>query len=417
MAALLLEIVGELTAKQIVQFIGKAVANKTVGWLTDKALKEIFGDKSTDKSAEIIQKLESIKTDLENMRKDLENISIEIKWEHLTSRIFQAEIDICHKFDLLISVLSIKDSTERRNEFESLRTGILDINSGVLSNMYLIHRVLIGRAVLNPAEKGLLEMWSEGVYNHMLQNQMSANAYKTNAEKYLHKSAILQLKGFILFWVGTGSLKFFVGQASMVLENLKYQAKFSEELLPPALTHLTNPDETQLFVLSASNNNVVYESLPTTPKPGKIREMMTFFGMGYSASSDIETERNELILRKRSENNEDEEWVFVKSHTFDGDGSLRILKNPGKNSKYGRRYMFVSENMPYCCEEHDFMSDTFVVMPLQTTDKHMKIIIYSSGNGYLGHSKNKLAFSSTFSGDNIEFTMIPTKHPDYQITC
>lgn len=111
-------------------------------------------------------------------------VKVEKDWDHWNARLFKAEVDICHKFQLLQTIQANKESTHKRGvEVHRLQNGILNTNSGVLNNLAVIHQVLVGQSN-NPTVEGLLELWSKGLINSMLGNPMSAKT----CYDYLKKS-------------------------------------------------------------------------------------------------------------------------------------------------------------------------------------------------------------------------------------
>lgn len=360
--AFLAGIVEGLTVESVITFIGSKALGTGVGWLTNKALDGIFGGKTaTEKN--IQYKLNSIHQDFEKIKEVLKEITVEIEWEHLNTRIFQAEIDICHKFQLLLLILSIEDETERSIEIERLNNGILETNGGVLCNLFVIHQVLVGYTITNPT-KGLLELWSEGVYKSMIQNPMSAKSYQDNVMNFLTKASILQLKGIILLSAANKSA-FFVGeQASLIKTHLESQLHVIEKSLPN-MKDLTDPDKNNEFVL------ILYRG-------ADIKPIMFVCRQHYKIASTF-----------WDKNTSDEIWIFEKSPTFDKDGSLLISASSNRTSdtKY---YMSVSEKNTAICVSRKCEAQSFFVIPL-LNDGRQQVIICKSESGpqrFLDHNLN-----------------------------
>lgn len=265
-------------------------------------------------------------------------------WKQLSTRIFLAEMGICNTFQLMQVVLSNKDSQHAGSEFEQLQNGILDTNNGVLSSMSVIHQLLVGRTVTNPNEKGLLEMWSTGIYENMRTNLMSGKTHQANVDKYLDNAAILQFKGILLFTEAKTNSRFCSLQLDFFEHNLKYQIDKKEKTVPIFMKYLTDPDGKKGFYLRPVFDG---KDEPFVRSRGLRKRIGYDYMCGYT---------------------EDGKWFFDKSSSFDVDGSL-LISGSSKDAK--RYYMSVSEkNLVECVAEKN-RATPFHVIPLDFSDNKL----------------------------------------------
>lgn len=351
------------TAKSMSTFLRRDVVKTGIGWLTCKNIK----------TSNHFTNLKSVHTELESLKQGTWKIvTAEKEWEHLNTRLFQAEMGICHKFQLLQTILlNEKSSDSIPDEVRKLRKGILDVNSGVLSNLSVINQVLVGKTVTHPAEEGLLEMWSKGVYNDNVKNQMHAKAFNDYVLKYWTKAAVLQLKGFLLFTGANLNSDFCMDQYDLLMDRLESQNKLMENTIPTYLKYLTEPDKNNVFVLRPFLGE---KFEPFVRRNGKTKKLVNEYFCGY---------------------NEEGKWIFEKSDK--DDGSLLISSSCKSN------YLKASNNnkAEFVLEKHN--ADSFYVIPLDLNEERMQIIICQTKpdrSRFLGNSLN-----FTNIEDNITFTM------------
>lgn len=283
------------------------------------------------------------------IKQDTSNtLKLRTDWKHLNTRIFQAEMGICHKFQLMQTLSLNVDSPYKTFELEHLRNGILDINSGVLSNLSIIHQVLVGKTVTNPTEKGLLEMWSKGIYDYMMINPMSAKKYRDYVDIYLDKAAILQFRGILLYAEASTASSVCLHQFDLFENNLTSQIKTMAKTVPEYLKYLIDPDEKDVFVLRP-----VFKS--------ELEPFVRSQGLNKRISYDY-----------MCGNTEEGKWILKKSNTFVDDGSLLISGSSKDGKCY---YMSVSEKNVITCVSEECYATTFFVIPEGFTNNKMKISI------------------------------------------
>lgn len=352
------------TANSISKFIQRDVVQTGIGWLTYQNVK----------TSDHLKNLNSVHTTLTILKDDNWNtVRAERKWENLNTRLFQAEMGISHKFQLLQLLLSNENRSEEciSGEVEHLRNGILDVNSGVLRDLSVINQVLIGKTVTNPAEKGIIELWSQGVFNDNVINQMHAKALENYLMKYWTTVAVLQFKGLLLFFGASTNSDFCLDQYDVVMDNLESQHMFMENTMPRNLKYLTEPDENNLFVLRPFFDD---EFEPFLKRNGKTKTLVNEYFCGYNAEG---------------------KWIFEKSDK--DDDSLNIA------SSCKRNYLKVSNNnkVEFVLEKQN--ADSFHVIPLDLNQKRMKIIISQTKADRPRFLGNSLDFTNEES--NIIFTM------------
>lgn len=296
----------------------------------------------------------------------------------LNTRIFQAEMGICHKFQLMQTLSLNEDSQDKSLEVERMRNGILDTNSGVLNDLSVINQVLIGQTITNPTEKGLLEMWSKGMYDNMRINPMSAKTYENYVSQYLDKAAILQFRGVLLFTEANANYRYCSHQFEMFENNLKSQIETMEQTVPTFIKYLTDPDEKKVFSLRPDFDG---KNVPFVRSKGLNKKLDYDYMCGYT---------------------DEGKWIFKKSPQFDENGSLLI----SGSSKGGKcNYISISEKNKAICVSEESRATPFYVIPLDFTDKNIQIIICRSDykpedKPFLGNSLKCID-----DNDNIEFTL------------
>ncbi|VDH97792.1 Hypothetical predicted protein [Mytilus galloprovincialis] len=340
-----------LTARPILEFIQSSAAKKCTGWISARCLEIFFGD---PKMSTQLENMKRINEELEKIKQDTPN-KVKAEWEHLNTRLFQAEMGISHKFRLMQTILSTENCKERFNEVSRLRAGILDTNSGILSNLSVIHQGLMGHTMGNPTDQGLLEMWYKGVYNNMIEQPISAKTLHEYVMKYLSWAVILQFKGFILFAGASDNSGFCLHQFTLFEKNLECQIQKMEKIVPKYMKYLTDPHEKNVFVMRPILGG---DCDPFVKRRGPGKKLKNDFFGGYT---------------------EDGKWHFEKSETFVKDGSLLIS---GKSSiKKGEKYYIQVPNSSKAeCVSERRSATPFYVIPLDFENKTMKITICKSGS-------------------------------------
>lgn len=352
MEALLLGLAANLTAESILKFIGIKTGTAMTEWLKKEVMSKVFGIEDT--LGEVKHILTNMQEEMVRINNTLTCITKEIKWEHLNTRIFDAESDICFQFELLLSILSLSKEQERKKQMELLKTGVLNTNRGVLRNMNVINEILVGIRDGERSEKGLLEMWSENVYNNMLTNPRSAKTYKHHVMNYLTKYATVQFYGMILFLLANESDEFGTIQYSRLKTNLGCQSDLMLKTMPNSTMILADPNEDYKFVFPMD------------------------FLLGIPVCLRSDGAGADLIVESDIDNGI---WIFERSGTFDKDGSLLI-------TGYKKRsYLSVSgKDVKVFADKH--RAHSFYVMPQHSTDNSKKIIICPSKPcdvRFLGH--------------------------------
>lgn len=365
-----------LTARPILDFIKSSEAKKCTGWISARCLEILFGD---PKMAIQLKNMKRINAELEKIKQETPS-KIKADWEHLNTSLFQAEMGISHKFQLMQIILSTENCKERFHEVSRLRTGILDTNYGILSNLSLIHQGLMGHTIANPTDQGLLDMWYKSVNNNMIEQHISAKTFHYYLMKYLSWAVILQLKGFVLFAGANDNSGFCLHQFKLFEKNLESQIQKMEKNVPKYMQYLTNPDEKKVFVmrpiLGGNCDPFVERRGPGT----KLKNVFYF------------------------RNIEDGKWHFEESETFVNDGSLLIS---GKSSlkKSEKYYIKVPDTSKAECVSERERATPFYVTPLDFENKTMKIAICKSNSQterFLGskltfiNEKNDSKFNITF---------------------
>ncbi|VDI05083.1 Hypothetical predicted protein [Mytilus galloprovincialis] len=353
-----------LTARPILDFIQLNSAKICTGWISANCLAVLSSDPKMSIQRE---NLNIINKELEQIKQDTAT-KVRTDWEHLNNRLFQAEIGISHKFQLLQTLISTDDCSERRNEVSRLRTGILDTNSGILNNLSVIHQGLVGHTVINPADKGLLEMWYQGVFDNMIENSMSAKTCHDYVMKYLSWAVILQLKGIILFAGANENSGFCLHQFKLFEKNLESQIEKMEKTVPEYMKYLTDPNENNIFIMRPILGG---DCDPIVKRQGPSKKLKNDFFCG---------------------NIEDGKWHFERSPSFFKDGSLLIS---GKSSALNeqRFYIKVPDKNTAICVSEQSCATPFYVIPIAFKNNTMKTNICKSDS----HAQQ-------FLGNNLSFT-------------
>lgn len=369
-----------LTAGSIRTFIGSKEAEEGIGWFTDNEVNKILGDETS--SNLLLEKLKNIQQQFEDIKL---NTSLKKKegtdWEYMQTRIFQAEMDVCHKFQLLRTILGNKDNNEKKIcEIQRLRYGILNPNNGVLSNLSIIHQELVGQTV-DSTKKGLIEIWYNDVCKNMNENPVSAKTCKDILMNHLTKAAILQLKGLLLFKGSNENYQLCSAQFKYLENNLKLQSVMMDTICSDNTNFLADPCKENKFYIRPVS--------------------------GVQFEPFLRADQKTLVYEYHMQNNEEKKWIFERSNTFDNDGSLIIY---GISSTDGKRsYISMKDEYKAIIVSEDDHAQPFFVMPVNE-ESSTKIIICKcqpESQLFLGHN---LKF--TENEDNREFTMTMSKPND-----
>lgn len=236
MAAFFEKLTEKFSISEIKEFLTTTATAKVIELAAEEILKKIF----TENRKDILDKLTKLHERFQESKKDVKEIPGEIGTAHQNSRIFQAEIDISHKFELLLSIMSIDDSWARNTEVERLKAGILDTNTGILSHLTAVHHVLVGDTVTHPGEKGLLEMMSKNLLEKT-DGGMTNDECEKHILNFLGKTVILQFKAVILFMVASENFAFCKAQFSLMGKRIQKQiAVVKDCTMPKKLKKLEN---------------------------------------------------------------------------------------------------------------------------------------------------------------------------------
>lgn len=360
-----LEKIPALTARSILKFVQSDAAKGLPGWfINTRCQNHLFGDQKYSKQLKYInEQLEQIKQDTSSRIKE------KTDWEHLHTRISQAEMGICQKFKHMQTILKIENSIERCNEALVLTNDILDTESGVLSNLSVIHQGLVGHTDTNTTEKGLLELWSNEMYNNMSINRMSSKIYLDYVDKYLTQAAIIQFKGILLFAGATSNTRLCLHQFDLYENNLKSQIETMQNTVPSSIKYLSDPDENKVFILRPVFDG---KDQPFVKRKGPNRRLANDYLCGIPEAG---------------------KWVLKTSSDFDKDGSL--LFSGSTKEKYDQYYyMSLSKTKKAKCVAGIHRATPFYVIPLDYTDKKIRILICKSKS----ETRDKL-----FLGNNLKF--------------
>lgn len=369
-----------LTAGSIRTFLGSKEAEEGIGWFTDNEINKILGDETS--SNLLVEKLKNIQQQFEDIKLDTSLKKKEgTDWEYMQTRIFQAEMDVCHKFQLLRTILGNKDSNEKKIcEIQRLRYGILNPNNGVLSNLSIIHQELVGQTV-DSTKKGLIEIWYNDVCKNMNETPISAKTCKDILRNHLTKAAILQLKGLLLFKGSNENYQLCSAQFKYLENNLKMQSVMMDTVCSDTMNFLADPCKENKFYIRPVS--------------------------GVQFEPFLRADQKTLGYEYHLQNNEEKKWIFEKSHTFDNDGSLIISGNSSTDGK--RSYITMKDEFKAIIVSEDNLAQPFFVMPVNE-ESSTKIIICKckpESQLFLGHN---LKF--TENEDNREFTMTMFKPND-----
>lgn len=380
-----------LTARSILTYIQSDASKACTGWFINKCQDKLFRDTKYTKPpsnmssineelGEINDVFKEINEELEEIKQDTWNHLIaKPDWEHLHSKICQAEMGIRDKFQLMQTILTIENSKERSNAALLLSKDILDVKTGVLSNLSVIHEVLTGQTSTNTTSKGLLEIWSRTMYTNMISKPTSAKVYQHSVDKYLTQAAIIQFKGVLLFTGSAIKTDFILNLFDLFEKNLKSQIGTMEKTVPAYMKYMSDLIEDHVFVLRPVFDG---KDQPFVKRRGPNKRLVNDYFCGIPEAG---------------------KWIFKKSPKFDEDGSLLI--SGSTKEKYGQ-YYYMSESARHkaVCVSDKHRATSFYVIPLDCTDKKIRIMICKSNAKFADKAflHNNLKFIDEH--DNIEFT-------------
>ncbi|KAH3855317.1 hypothetical protein DPMN_097883 [Dreissena polymorpha] len=386
MAAEVGEEVVETLSWKILKWLGEKIAGQVVDFVVEKALswidQSIFGKPKTSEDV-----LRTMKLYQEELISEMKALFAEIEWESTLVDEFGSEEIIRNLWSFLMVIPQIQSEQERKQHITSLFAAVLDINQGVIHSLHALHDSLVGISFADPTKKGLLRIFATTLFLKMQKGpqDMSPATYVQHLESYLSSAFILQFMGLNLFCLAEQSEDVKRIQMTELEMRMKEQMKIIDEMRSAVLT--VNSDDNHMYSIQICNKS---EVLYGDPPSGRV------------------------WFRKRSQYNEDEEWVFRRSSTFATDGGMMIRKCGGFINIAGNEHLLSSDGR----SETDYGGKFWIIPSIACDtlrdDKKMLAIIWSLGEQkYLGYDgKGNIALSDA----PYRFEIVDSLHPDYIYT-
>lgn len=359
----------DLTFEAILKFVATATAshyiNKVLTWVDDKVLGE-------PKTCEDV---------LKTMKEYHEELLGEIKqldWNVALTKEFGSEQTIRNLWSTLILISKIQPGAVKDDKLHDLFRAILDINQGTIHCLLSLHDALTGISSTDPSKRGLLKIIAEILYSKMTKNPKSLPPvkYVQHLHAYLDSVFVLQLMAINLFCLAEESEDVKKLQLQELGERMKQQIGIIERWIPTGFQDVYRRPFQQFIIEDIDSTKVAYGDPPT----------------------------QSVWFRKRHENNEDEEWVFICKESE----SLMIRKCGGDDVSTYKHLINADGTM----ESDD--GGEFYVFPRVTEtalrSDETEIYIWSLQKGqYLSRNGNKFVVSA----NPYAFKLKKTNHPDY----
>ncbi|MEM1205394.1 MAG: hypothetical protein AAGN66_19350 [Acidobacteriota bacterium] len=270
-----------VTAGLILEWLGTAAANGTVGWVTGKILGKIFGGESPDAKA-----IGEILANQQRIFKELQTILDEIAWATLTLKAFPSQQQILSLYSEFQKVAQADDKLAA----ERLRTSILSPSDGPITDLSTLDNVIRGGDLVGA---GLLSQFITNNLDYLKQNNNSSSLLRIyrSAQTFLDGLFILQFMGLDLLvnaLTSKGEFSLAITYVRSTLKNLEAQKKALDGFMPDLMKTIgSGAPFTAVLHNSRANNQVAYGNPPNT----------NFHGYVWT--------------RDRHPNNGDEEWIFA----------------------------------------------------------------------------------------------------------
>jgi hypothetical protein len=348
-----------LSPSKITEFLkGKAeelvegVASDGLDWVSSLFFNAIgFGQESEFEQIEK-QLEEIIKLDKEILSK-LDDLKTEVEFQGLLTQSFPSVERINTKYDQLLKFARAPEEVTH-TDVKRLTEAILDPNLGVAYDLKAIHDVLVGTNVMNPDERGALELfmvrWKGAFYPNQFDPETPTLEFKTRSYQYFHALVMMQYKGILLLanvYIKEKKYSTLKNEIEELVTRLNQQQKIMDDLLPTWIQDVPAHYLTGtpcIISLKSDKNKVFYANPP-------------FIGFKSGA----------VFFRGRHAGNGDEEWFLEPA----GKSDLFYLRKRGTdgNNKGKVSYVKAHDQAPFFAMPKDvypalpLLAFRFIILP------------------------------------------------------
>ncbi len=320
-------------------------------WVSAQLLKAFGIGGDTSDLDQIKEVLEQILQNQKLILQKLDALLVEVQFQHLITRSFDAVERIINIYTRLQRLSSVTDKGEREREAALLKTGILDPNLGTLLNLQTIADVMLGRDALGKGEPLInlfADRWFPVYTAKQFADSVPLSTYPSELEAWLRGVFVIQFMGMAELAnarSATGDYQLLKQEIDTVIEDMQKQTDMLSLQIPAWTKTLPN----SLF------DGRWYVIRGRDLQKGKIDNSQVLYGSPAAGSYLDYT----VQFRDRHNNNGDEEWVFEKTGNTDTftmrersrPNSIRVSPNGGRlevnsREKIAMRFLMVRNNDP-----------------------------------------------------------------------
>lgn len=304
--------------------LAKAAGGKALQWVTAELLKA-FGVGGTPTDLEEIKRLLLRIIELEEqILSKLEDVLLEVQFQHLITRSFDAVETILNIYDRLQRLSLVKGEAERERIAAEIKRDVLDGNTGVFISLRKISAVLTGKGQLAGGDsliKVFADRWFKSYTATQFREDTPLSAYWKALDQWLHELSIIQYMGVSALAnarIANGDFETLEGEIDAVVKNMEDQQKLLNDEVPEWARTLPadvlRPDT--WYVLHCSNLDGL----------APLDDWNVMYGPPQSDISKY------VRFRGRNRWNGDEEWGFEKVANSAVDNDVFTLVVHTRNS-------------------------------------------------------------------------------------
>ncbi len=289
--------------------LGKGAGGAALQWVSGELLSAIGLGIGAD-IKRIKELLDQILELVKDIMEALDKLILEVQFQHLITRSFDAVQRITIAYDGLAMLAKVPDDEERRRNAELKISAILDPNQGARFNLKTISNVLLGKDELGgsgPLIDLFSRRWLPVYLSKQLQPDVPLSTYPGQLDAWLHGLFVIQYMGLAELAnarIARGDFGLLQQELDNTIEDMEAQRALLEESIP-AFTR-TLPDalfDGRRYVVTALNYST-----------GRLDDSQVMYGSPEGSSTH---QSRAVKFRDRHNGNEDEEWQFEKTGKTD----------------------------------------------------------------------------------------------------
>ncbi len=301
--------------------LGKVAGGLALAWVSSEVLGAFGFNTPVSDLSTIKSTLAQILVTQQQILSKLDQVLLEVEFQHLITRGFDA-VERIENFGLQLQRLTQIESPEERLSFAtSLRTAILDVNLGASYSLKVIADVMLGRDTLgqnNPLINVFADRWFNAYTPTQLDPSVPLSRYRDLLRSWLHGVVITQYIGLSALAAArrsAGQFSLLQLELTAAASDLDLQISMLNEQIPDWLA--SYPDslyDGRWYLVRGANLQF-----------GRIDESQVMYG---SPAAQNATLNYTVQFRDHNWGNGDEAWRFEptgRTDTF----TIRELSRPG----------------------------------------------------------------------------------------